>query len=53
VPIFQAFYFLLSSALPLVLDLDPPPLVVMVSGLPLSRYQSENDLRVLRKAIGW
>jgi hypothetical protein len=25
----------------------------MASGLPTSRYQSENDLRVLRKAIGW
>jgi hypothetical protein len=25
----------------------------MVSSLPTSRYQSENDLRVLRKAIGW
>jgi hypothetical protein len=25
----------------------------MVSNLPTSRYQSENDLRALRKAIGW
>jgi hypothetical protein len=25
----------------------------MASSLPTSRYQSENDLRVLRKAIGW
>jgi hypothetical protein len=25
----------------------------MASGLPTSHYQSENDLRALRKAIGW
>jgi hypothetical protein len=25
----------------------------MVSGLPTLRYQSESDLKVLRKAIGW
>jgi hypothetical protein len=25
----------------------------MASSLPTSRYQSENDLRALRKAIGW
>jgi hypothetical protein len=25
----------------------------MASSLPTSRYQSKNDLRVLRKAIGW
>jgi hypothetical protein len=25
----------------------------MVSSLPTSRFQSENDLRALRKAIGW
>jgi hypothetical protein len=31
----------------------PPPLVSMASSLPTSCYQSENDLRVLRKAIGW
>jgi hypothetical protein len=53
VPICRVFYFLLSSALPLLLNLRPPPPAVMVSDLPPSRYQSENDLRVLRKAIGW
>jgi hypothetical protein len=31
----------------------PPPPTVMVSDLPPSHYQSENDLRVLRKVIGW
>jgi hypothetical protein len=25
----------------------------MASSLPTSRYQFENDLRALRKAIGW
>jgi hypothetical protein len=44
---------LLSSTLPLLPTLRPPPLVAMASNLPTSRYQSENDLRVLRKAIGW
>jgi hypothetical protein len=44
---------LLSSTLPLLPTLRPPPLAAMVSSLPTSRYQSENDLRVLRKAIGW
>jgi hypothetical protein len=27
--------------------------MVMASGLPPSCYQSENDLRVLRRTIGW
>jgi hypothetical protein len=52
-PISLAFCFLLSSAPPLLIDLRPPPPVVMASGLPPLHYQSENDLRVLRKAIGW
>jgi hypothetical protein len=43
---------MLSSATPLLLDLHPPPPVVMASDLPSSHYQSENDLMVLRKAIG-
>jgi hypothetical protein len=45
--------FLLSSAPPLLPNLCPPPPVVMAFGLPASRYQSKNDLRVLRKAIRW
>jgi hypothetical protein len=45
--------FLLSSALPLLPNLRPPPPVVLASSLPASRYQSENDLSVLRKVIGW
>jgi hypothetical protein len=45
--------FLLSSAPPLLPNLRPPPPMVMASDLPASCYQSENDLRVLRKAIGW
>jgi hypothetical protein len=45
--------FLLSSASPLLPILRPPPLVAMVSSPSTSRYQSENDLRTLRKAIGW
>jgi hypothetical protein len=46
-------YFLLSSVLPLLPILRPPPLTAMASSLPTSCYQSENDLRALRKAIGW
>jgi hypothetical protein len=53
VPISLAFCFLLSSAPPLLLNLHPPPLAVMASDLPPLRYQSENDLKMLRKAIGW
>jgi hypothetical protein len=45
--------FLLSSILPLLPILRPPPLAAMASNLPTSRYQSENDLRALRKVIGW
>jgi hypothetical protein len=45
--------FLLSSVLPLLPILHPPPLAAMASNLPTSRYQSENNLRVMRKAIGW
>jgi hypothetical protein len=45
--------FLLSSAPPLLPILRPPPLAVMVPSFPTSCYQSENDLRVLRKAIRW
>jgi hypothetical protein len=33
--------------------LHPPPPMAMASGLPTSHYQSENDLRAMRKAIGW
>jgi hypothetical protein len=53
VAISLASCFLLSSAPPPLPNLRPPPPVVMASGLPASRYQSENDLRVLRKAIRW
>jgi hypothetical protein len=53
VPISLAFYFLLLSAPPLLLNFHPPPLVVMASGVPPSCYQSKNDLWVLRKTIGW
>jgi hypothetical protein len=45
--------FLLSSAPPLLPNLRPPPPAVLASDLPASRYQFENDPRVLRKAIGW
>jgi hypothetical protein len=45
--------FLLSSVLALLPILRPPPLAAMASSLPTSRYQSKNDLRALRKAIGW
>jgi hypothetical protein len=45
--------FLLSSALPLLPILHSPPLVAMASGLPTSCYKSDNDLKTLRKAIGW
>jgi hypothetical protein len=45
--------FLLSSILPLLPILRPPPLAAMASNLPTSRYQSKNDLKALRKAIGW
>jgi hypothetical protein len=44
--------FLLLSIQPLLPILRPPPLVAMESDLPTSRYQSENDLKALRKAIG-
>jgi hypothetical protein len=53
VTISLASYFILLSASPLLPNLRPPPPVVMETGLPASRYQSENDLRVPRKAIGW
>jgi hypothetical protein len=33
--------------------LYPPPLVALPSSLPTSCYQSEKDLRALRKAIWW
>jgi hypothetical protein len=52
-PISLDSYFLLSSAPPLLPILHPPPLVAMASDLPSSCYQSENDLRALRKVIGW
>jgi hypothetical protein len=45
--------FLLSSILPLLPVLRPPLLAAMASSLSTSRYQFENDLRALRKAIGW
>jgi hypothetical protein len=48
-----ASYFLLSSTQPLLPNLRPPPPVVMASDLLASHYRSKNDLRVLRKAIGW
>jgi hypothetical protein len=52
-PISLAFYSLLSSAPPLLLNHCPSPPVVTASSLPPLRYRSENDLRVMRKAIGW
>jgi hypothetical protein len=45
--------FFLSNVLPFLPILRPPPLAAMASSLPTSRYQSENDIRALRKAIGW
>jgi hypothetical protein len=45
--------FLLSSTSHLLPILRPPPLAVMASSLPTLWYQSENDLRALRKVIGW
>jgi hypothetical protein len=44
VAISLASCFLLSSALPLLPNLCPPPPVAMVSDLPSSCDQSENDL---------
>jgi hypothetical protein len=44
--------FLLLSILPLLPIFYPPPLVVLVSSLPTSHYQSESDLRAPRKAVG-
>jgi hypothetical protein len=44
---------LLSRAPRLLFDLRPPPSAILAFGLPSSRYQSENDLRVSRKAIRW
>jgi hypothetical protein len=45
--------FLLSSVMPLLPILRPPSHVAIASSLPTLRYQYENDLRALRKAIGW
>jgi hypothetical protein len=52
-PISLASCSLPLSTPPLLPNLHPPPPVVMVSDLPSSRYQSENDLRTQRKAIRW